>query len=623
MSIILLDEATISKIAAGEIIENPASIVKELLENSIDAEAKNIIVEIKGSPSEFIKISDDGLGMDREDLKLAFYRHSTSKLKNIQDLNNISSLGFRGEALASIAHIAKLEVLTKSKEEKVGSRAIVSNGEVNNLSHVGMPQGTTFYVRDIFYNTPVRKKYLKSDNTEFNYIYDVVQKISLSNSNISVKLIRDGKVIMSSIANNNIKNHIYSILGKDLTANLIPINFISHSYKITGFISNNKLYRSNRYHQYIYINGRYVRNLEISKKIEKYYYSLIPLNRFPVFILYIEIDPILIDVNIHPKKHEVKLSKDNNLIAILADLVEEALYPNRVIPNPLTLEEKNKNDYKNIFDLYNTKSSEDDYNLKEESSNEVENNFLDESKVNNNSNINLDGIENNVLINDFTNQYNSTMENKNAIELKKDEDSIKHKINYDLLNSKFVGIIFNTFIILEKSNEKFLYLIDQHAAHERILYEKYKKQFETSNALSQALLQPYILNLTPMQKNLIENNLDLFSNLGFDISDFGETEMVVREIPIIFGEAVKVNFIYEIIDSLERINNSTYEVDPYKIMKKACKAAIKAGDKISPIEVNALIKDLLNCENPYSCPHGRPTVIEVKKYDIEKIFLRE
>ena len=612
MSIILLDDATIAKIAAGEIIENPSSIVKELVENSIDANAKHIVVEIKDSVCNYIRVTDDGDGISEEDLELAFLRHSTSKLKNALDLLNIKSLGFRGEALASISHISKVEILTKALNTSIGIRAEVENGKIIKKNHIGLPVGTTFYVRDIFYNTPVRKKYLKSENTEFNNILDIVQKIALGNPNISIKLIKNGKIVLNSSATDNFSNHIYSILGKEFATNLIEFDLENDNFKIKGFISNNKLYRSNRFHQYIYINNRYVKNIDISKAIEKHYYTLIPLNRFPVFILYIDIDPSLVDINIHPKKNEVKLSNDNLLIEYLSEAIEDKLYPNRKIINPMPISNSVKEQTVNIFEIF-----EDNITQKSE-----KNNFIYDFNLEENNN------KNEYVCEDTENYYfdNYIEENKpnSDVDVKEinsflDEEKIDNKI----LEAKIIGTLFKTFIILEHSLLNKVYLIDQHAAHERVNYEKYKTQFENSEVISQLLLTPYIIDISLEEKEKLENNYDKFKALGFEIEYFGNLKLIIREVPILFGIASYENFIHDAISSLDKINKSIYEVDPYKIMKKACKASVKAGDHLSDLEIKELLKFLLNCENPYTCPHGRPTIIELNKKDIEKLFLRE
>ena len=627
MTIRLLDESTISKISAGEIIENPASIVKELLENAIDANSKNIVIEIKGSIGEYIRITDDGDGIKKEELPLAFLRHSTSKLRKVEDLFDIVSLGFRGEALASISHISHVEIMTKHKDEKVGIRAIVEHGEIIESNNVGLPAGTTFYIKDVFYNTPVRKKYLKNDISEFNFIQEVVQKIALSNNSVSIKLIRDGKIVLNTNKNLDLKNHIYNILGRDIASNLIEADFKSESYKVKAFFSNNKLYRSNRTHQYVYINGRYIKNLDISRRIERGYYSLIPLNRYPVFILYIEIDPILVDVNIHPKKHEVKLSKENNIIAILGEMLEEVLYPNRSIENPIDVSSEKSKSNTTVFDLFTNNKNENSEELV------IETNFIEQNKYAEDDKSLFDTLDDDAVIstlNESTNEY--SIQSTETIEMNDntmvDDNNTKEitdnsRIDYNLLNTRIVGTLFKTFIILEDSKNNKSFLVDQHAAHERIMYEKLKEQYKNSDISKQLLLSPEIIELSASEKNNVENNIELFKNIGFDIEAFGENSIIIREVPVLFGMPSYLNFIYDVINALNRDIDSSYDIDPYKIMKKACKAAVKAGDILSNIEINALLEDLIVCENPYTCPHGRPTVLEFTKKNLEKMFLRE
>lgn len=629
MSIVLLDDNTISKISAGEIIENPASVVKELLENSIDAGAKNITVEVKNSPTDFIRITDDGCGFKADEIELAFMRHSTSKLSKIEDLEELTTLGFRGEALASISSIAKIRLLTKNSEDLAGTSTKIENGKIIEQSNVGMPHGSTFYVEDIFYNTPVRKKFLRADNVEFNLIFDVIQKIALGNPQVSISYIRDGKTLLNSYKNSNYKNHILNVLGREIATNLIENSFSSENYKIRAYFSNNKLFRSSRNHQYIYINGRYVTNREISREIEKVYKSLIPLNRFPVFILFIDINSSLIDVNIHPKKHEVKLSNENNLIAILCEMVEEVLYPNRSIRE---IEDEPKVNL-NVFDIFDDKSNDNLINFKEPTY-EPSDNYIKEFDIDSQSfhenyqpfdvyeenadnNNDIDNIEDKTE--DFNNDYISSLEQFQ-------EDSFlndKEVIDSNLINTRIVGILFDTFIILENKNKDLIYLIDQHAAHERVMYEKYKKQYLNSNINSQVLLKPEIIELNASEYMKIEKNFHLFKDLGFSIDSFGENSIILREVPMIFGFPTYVSFIRDIIDSLDDKIYSNYQADMWKVMKRACLKAVKAGDTLSNMEVKELINSLIHCENPYTCPHGRPTIIDIKKTTIAKLFLRE
>lgn len=629
MSIVLLDDNTISKISAGEIIENPASVVKELLENSIDAGAKNITVEVKNSPTDFIRITDDGCGFKADEIELAFMRHSTSKLSKIEDLEELTTLGFRGEALASISSIAKIRLLTKNSEDLAGTSTKIENGKIIEQSNVGMPNGSTFYVEDIFYNTPVRKKFLRTDNVEFNLIFDVIQKIALGNPQVSISYIRDGKTLLNSYKNSNYKNHILNVLGREIATNLIENSFSSENYKIRAYFSNNKLFRSSRNHQYIYINGRYVTNREISREIEKVYKSLIPLNRFPVFILFIDINSSLIDVNIHPKKHEVKLSNENNLIAILCEMVEEVLYPNRSIRE---IEDEPKVNL-NVFDIFDDKSNDNLINFKEPAY-EPSDNYIKEFDIDNQSfhenyqpfdvyeenadnNNDIDNIEENTK--DFNNYNIPSLEQYQ-------EDSFlndKEVIDSNLINTRIVGILFDTFIILENKNKDLIYLVDQHAAHERVMYEKYKKQYLNSNINSQVLLKPEIIELNASEYMKIEKNFHLFKDLGFSIDSFGENSIILREVPMIFGFPTYVSFIRDIIDSLDDKIYSNYQADMWKVMKRACLKAVKAGDTLSNMEVKELINSLIHCENPYTCPHGRPTIIDIKKTTIAKLFLRE
>ena len=629
MSIVLLDDNTISKISAGEIIENPASVVKELLENSIDAGAKNITVEVKNSPTDFIRITDDGCGFKADEIELAFMRHSTSKLSKIEDLEELTTLGFRGEALASISSIAKIRLLTKNSKDLAGTSSKIENGKIIEQSNVGMPNGSTFYVEDIFYNTPVRKKFLRADNVEFNLIFDVIQKIALGNPQVSISYIRDGKTLLNSYKNSNYKNHILNVLGREIATNLIENSFSSENYKIRAYFSNNKLFRSSRNHQYIYINGRYVTNREISREIEKVYKSLIPLNRFPVFILFIDINSSLIDVNIHPKKHEVKLSNENNLIAILCEMVEEVLYPNRSIRE---IEDEPKVNL-NVFDIFDDKSNDNLINFKEPAY-EPSDNYIKEFDIDSQSfhenyqpfdvydenadnNNDIDNIDDKTE--DFNNDYISILKQFK-------EDSFlndKEVIDSNLINTRIVGILFDTFIILENKNKDLIYLVDQHAAHERVMYEKYKKQYLNSNINSQVLLKPEIIELNASEYMKIEKNFHLFKDLGFSIDSFGENSIILREVPMIFGFPTYVSFIRDIIDSLDDKIYSNYQADMWKVMKKACLKAVKAGDTLSNMEVKELINSLIHCENPYTCPHGRPTIIDIKKTTIAKLFLRE
>lgn len=616
----LLDEATISKIAAGEIIENSASIVKELVENSIDAGADDILIEIRGESTSYIKVSDNGSGFAEEDIEVAFLRHSTSKLEKIEDLEKIRTLGFRGEALASISNISKIKLMTKRQEDLAGNSILIENGKIIKKNKVGMPKGTTFVISDVFYNTPVRKKFLRKDLTEINNIIDIVQKIALSNNNIKFTLIRDGKTILNTGSDKDPINRIFSILGSEIASSINEGSFESENYKIKGFFSDNKLFRSNRDSQYIFVNGRFIRNINISRAVEKNYHSLIPLNRYPVFVLYIGIDPKLIDVNIHPKKNEIKISNENILNSILTEVVEDVIFPNRSIRE---IEIEDKKESINVFDIFEDEESdepepqENETNLKsiweieKETKDEALHNSFNEDVVLYRDKGNLDLIEDKKIIKEEHEERNFLF------------NDAKSKIDEKLLNTRIAGVLFKTYILLENQRDDITYLVDQHAAHERVNYEKFLHMYLNSEITSQILLKPEIIELNQIEYDKILNYLELFTELGFKIEDFGDKSVVLREVPMIFGLPTYVNFIRDIIDSLDKEISSNYEADLYKIMKKACKASVKAGDDLSDLEIKSLIKDLKNCENPYTCPHGRPTVVEVSKHTISKLFLRE
>ncbi|QQT90925.1 DNA mismatch repair endonuclease MutL [Peptoniphilus harei] len=620
----LLDEQTISKIAAGEIIENSASIVKELVENSIDAGTDDILIELRGESTNYIKVSDNGSGFSEDDLELAFLRHSTSKLQVIEDLEKIRTLGFRGEALASISNISKIKLMTKREEDLAGNSLIIENGKILKKNKVGMPKGTTFIINDVFYNTPVRKKFLRKDSTEINNIIDIVQKIALSNNNIKFTLIRDGKTILNTGSDKDPINRIFSILGSEIASSLNEGKFESENYKIRGFFSNNKLFRSNRDSQYIFVNGRFIRDINISRAIEKNYNSLIPLNRYPVFVLYIDIDPKLIDVNIHPKKNEIKISNENILTALLSEVVEEVIYPNRSI-REIELEDKKEN--VNVFDIF------DDEDDTEETSDLIE---KEDSRNNNLKSLweiekdeDIKSQDNNSF-NEEALLYSEDVTKDNASDSKIEGeeknflfDDGASRIDEDLLNTRISGVLFKTYILLENQRDGKVFVVDQHAAHERVNYEKFLKMYLNSEISSQILIKPEIIELNQIEYDKILTYFDLFNELGFKIEDFGDRSIVLREVPMIFGLPTYVDFIRDIIDSLDKDISSNYEADMYKIMRKACKASVKAGDDLSDIEIEALIRDLKNCENPYTCPHGRPTIVEVSKHTISKLFLRE
>lgn len=604
----LLEKHVIQKIAAGEVIERPASIVKELIENSLDAKAKSITVEIKDGGKSYIRVTDDGDGIHEKDVELAFTRHSTSKLSNIDDLYNIMTLGFRGEALSSISSISKVELLTKTKEANAGIHVFIEDGEIKSMERIGSAKGTTMIIRDIFYNLPVRKKFLRSDSAEGNSISDIINRIALGNYKCSFKMIKDNKVVINSNSGANIKENIYSILGKDMVKELIPIEYEDAYLKVYGYISNNNLYRSNRNHQYFYLNGRYIVNHQLANAIERNYTTNIPNNKRPIYIIFIDIDPNEVDVNIHPTKQEVKFGDVSKVYDIIYNIVKDTLSKSI---SPHKISRKNNSDLKDIPKLFSLKEEYKDKELiikdltytgytNKDSLSEDDYNFVD-TEINEYSGVNIEFIE----------------------EASPDQ-GMSGKINLleEIKTSTFVGSFLNTYLLLENRKKDRLYIIDQHAAHERILYEMIKKEYKNESVNVQKLIIPEVLELTNNEFNLVFDNIDVFNSLGFEITEFGHNAVQIRGVPFVFGKPNARNLFLEILDNIDNNIKSSYEVKLDKIMKLSCTNAVKSGDYLEDIEIDSLIKDLLLCENPFNCPHGRPTIIEVSKNEIEKQFLR-
>lgn len=602
-----LTSDTISKIAAGEIIEEPASIVKELLENSIDAQSSQIQIEILNSPASYIRITDNGIGMSQEEIELSVLRHATSKIQSIEDLNNSKTLGFRGEALPSINQVSELEIISRSCDQDYAIRLVYQFGKKILREKIGAPIGTTIKVKNIFENLPVRKKFLKASKVQWANIVEVVEKIALGVPGVSISLSKDHRQVFKSSSSQNYENHLYSILGKQIVQHLQAISFKS-SYKIQGFFGDNQLYRASRIHEYIYINGRYVRNLQISKAIEGIYRSKIPLQKFPIFVLYIEIDPQLVDVNIHPKKHEVKLSNENKLIPILQELLSQN-FSGAKIPDVQNIKSPEpKKDPLDLLNLYGQSKKEVQSSKKEEKEYVEEINFIKEKSL---SKIEILPS----LDQDLANYSDYASEEEEDYSK---PDPAKTWIQ-SLLETRYIGQIFKTYLLFQAKED--IYLIDQHAAHERILYEKYLYEFSHEAIDRQILLNPELIKTTKYARVILENNQTSFQELGFVYDFFGEDSILLREVPFIFGEPSSVSFIQNLIDHLSTVDNK-YDFNRYDIMRKACRSAIKAHDPLTGIEVDALIQQLISCKDPYTCPHGRPSVLKISQRELEKLFLR-
>lgn len=612
----LLSEETIIKIAAGEIIENPSSIIKELVENSIDANSETINIEIGNNGKDYIKVRDDGIGFKREDLKLAFKRHTTSKISNIKDLDEALTLGFRGEALSSIANVSNVVVITKTKEDSVGTLVKINhNGDIISMEDIVTNNGTTIICKDLFDNIPVRKKYLESKNYEVNKTNDIITRLSLSHTDISFEYIKDDKLVLKTNRNAEQINNIYSVLGKNVAENLLEFSCNEESFSVKGFISNNNLYKSNRNNQFIFVNNRSITDNGISRGIEKQYNSIIPLNRYPVFLLYINIDSELIDINIHPKKDVIKFLNIEEIINTLSREVHNKLFKNLKI---FEVQTKNK-DSKNIFNKYYTNDSD---NFISNSDNIIkfkdlsyENNFVsdevneiytDDKREDNNSQV-VTPSENVLVENDFEDIF---------FEKEKSERKI-------LVNGyRHIGNLFLQYILLEDNVEKSLYILDHHAAHERINYEKLIKDYEKNNIPTQNLISGFLVELTNNEFDLVISIKDKLNSVGIEIEEFGDYSIIIRSIPAYIENIDPERLIRDIIDSSNKLEHSIYDIDPYTIMKKACSASIKTGDNVSKLDVVKLIEMLDKCNMPFTCPHGRPTLVKITKNQLDKEFFR-
>ncbi|WP_058260346.1 DNA mismatch repair endonuclease MutL [Fenollaria timonensis] len=644
----VLSKETVEKIAAGEVIERPVSVVKELVENSIDAGATNIIIKIYDGGKRKISISDNGSGINREDVNLAFIKHSTSKIENVDDLYRIHTMGFRGEALASIKAISNVTLISKTEDEEIGSKISFFNGN-KRIENISTNKGTSIIVEDIFYNIPARKKFLKKDTYESNLINDLLYRLAIANPSIGFKYMNNDKLIFDLFSDQSLYERINSLYGYDTAINMKEVNIESDKFKIRGYISNNLLYRSNKKNQLLYINNRTVKNDAINKVINEAYKSTIPLNRFPVFFLFIDIDPSMLDVNIHPAKTEVKIQDMDELLILLNSNLK------RVINSDVELkiafsdkkDEREEETKLNIVEKDEEASDaavrityEDDTRAQDKAVYAKSNDTEYDDEFINNERIDID--QNNADIpvfddDEFTNEIN-LLQNRNK-DIKKSSQEYeeilifderteddKNRIVMDDINIldayKIEGVLFNTFILLYDYNNDFVVMIDQHAAHERILYEEFSEKFKNSKVNSQYIEGLSPIKLTVNEEETIKENMDLLNKFGFTIDIYPDHNVVVRSIPIIFGGNYSLDLIKDIIGILDEEKTNIYDYKVEKIMKYACKNAIKAGDKISNIEIDKLIEDLKKCKYPTTCPHGRPSMIILKKNMIEKMFYR-
>ena len=633
--IAVLDQQTIDKIAAGEVIERPSSVVKELVENAIDAGATAVTVEIRDGGISFLRVTDNGSGIERDQVALAFLRHSTSKIRAVEDLFHISSLGFRGEALSSIAAIAMVELITKTRDADAGVRYVIEGGVEKKVEDIAAPEGTTFLVRSLFYNTPARRKFLKTPMTEAGYISDLMERLALSHPEISFQFINNGQTKLHTSGNHNLKDVIYHIYGRDVAANLAEVDVMQGAVKITGFIGKPVISRGNRGYENYFINGRYVKSSIIAKGIEDAYRTFMMQHKYPFTVLHFAIDGNLLDVNVHPTKMELRFSNQEALYHFVQEAVREALTRRELIPEvKLTEEEKKpvtviptkselvksqKPERSTQRRVPAPASTPQERNLeyfmaqmKKRVTEEFQEKKQEEEAA----------IHSNEELKKLTEQPQAVREAGDYQTEPQQLELFEHKLLDPATKSeiRIIGQLFDTYWLVQ-FEDKF-YMIDQHAAHEKVLYERTLKSLETKEMTSQMVSPPLILTLTMQEAQRLEEYLHYFTELGFEIEPFGGKEYAVSAVPAnLFGIAEKDLFL-ELLGSLDDMGSKDSHLILEKIASMSCKAAVKGNQRMSAAEAKALIEELLALDNPYNCPHGRPTIISMTKQEIEKKFKR-
>lgn len=687
--IVLLDELTINKIAAGEVIERPASVVKELVENSIDAGATNITVEIQNGGISKIRIIDNGSGMSKDDLEFAFERHATSKIRKAADLENVKSMGFRGEALASIAAIAHVELVSKTEDDNIGHKIVVEGGKILEIEDSASQKGTTITVSNLFFNTPVRYKFLKKDFTEAGYIEDAVTRIAIANPNIAIKLINGNKTIIQTNGNGDLKTVIYTIYGKEIAEGLLKVNYEYEGIKVTGAIGKPEIARNNRSYQMFFVNKRYIKDKTLSAGVEQAFKGLIPIGKYGVVVLNIEIEPNKIDVNVHPTKLEIRFQEEQKVFKAIYHSVKDTLLKGDLVKEverepvveeqklevnqePVKLEEnqikteqvvepkvetedikksgfmglfkKKEKDADEFIENYSTNTLQEILAQKsagqpeeveiptQEQKNKMED-MIEKQKELENPKVEEPTSK------DFDEMYVKTFgklpetqkieENSNKIDVKtlKEVENIsvfEEKENYNTIPKyKFIGALFSTYLVIEMKDE--IYIIDQHAAHERVMYEKVKKNFYNNMEKdSQIMLLPDIIELSHKERAIVKENTDLFKKAGFIIEEFGDNTIRLIGVPSLCMDLDTKELFLEILDEIDTVAiTAKQEKEDKFISTIACKAAVKANMKLTNEEVDTLMRQLLVLPNPFTCPHGRPTAIKMTRYDIERKFNRK
>lgn len=664
----ILDSNTIDQISAGEVVERPSSVVKELVENAIDAGAEHITVEIKDGGTTLIRVTDDGSGIDKSQLKKVFMRHATSKIQTAQDLDTVMSLGFRGEAISSISAVCQVELMTKTAESLTGFRVCVNGGGMDDIEEVGLPNGTTILVRNIFFNTPVRRKFLKTPQTEGSYIADLMQHIALSKPDVAIQFIANGQTKFYTSGNGDIKEIIYRIYGKDVASQVIPVEATENGMKITGYIGKPILNRSNRGYETFFVNGRYIKSAMIAGAVEEGYRTFLMQHKYPFVVLHFTVDPSRIDVNVHPTKMDIRINEPATVLSFIANAVKDAITGKSLVQpmqlNPFEREkgavqrekeltksipqpfEKNRlvkenSGYHAAAKNETTQETKSDIELrtKQEINSEVKPErkieIKPETDEKRGTSISEKSLANKLLGIAQEGQKNMPAQPKlhtgNVIKQKEmviiekpqqmemfSEEDLKQQ---EIENFRLVGQVFDTYWIIELSEK--IYFVDQHAAHEKVMFERLMQHYRNKEVMSQQLNPPVAIVLTPKEKTVFIEHKEDFEALGFIVDEFGEDAYALRGVPVdLYGCNEKELFI-SVLDELMILPiKRDAQTVLMKIASMSCKAAVKGNMVISAMEAKELMKELLACDNPYNCPHGRPTIISMTKYEMEKKFKR-
>lgn len=614
-NIAILNQETIDKIAAGEVVERPCSVVKELVENAIDAGSTAITVEIKEGGISFIRITDNGCGIERDQVAVAFYRHSTSKIRSAEDLLTVKSLGFRGEALSSISAVARVELITKTYDELTGTRYVIEGSKELSNEEIGAPDGTTFIVKDLFYNVPARRKFLKTAQTEGSYISDMVEKLALSHPDISFKFINNNQTKLHTSGNGNRKDIIYHIFGREISSSLLEVKHECEYFKVEGFIGKPVITRGNRNYENYFINGRYVKSNILSRAIEEAYKSFLMQHQYPFTVLYFTFFSEL-DVNVHPTKMELRFDNNNEIYVELCDTIYAILSHKEMIPEvPVDSTPAPKK----IVHEY-----------KEPIPEPFEKRRINEVRAAESRSVYGQSVTSTVKNYSATEPAAKAPETSTAYEPAQVVTGTQQTLgDYDKVflteSSKkqfsIIGQLFKTYWLIEFEDK--LYIIDQHAAHEKILYEKTMARLANKDFTSQRISPPIVMTLDARESEMLEKYRPQIEQFGYEVEHFGGKEYMISAIPDnLFNIDMKDLFIEMLDDFSNATGRQTPDIITEKVASMSCKAAVKGNDKLTLPEINKLIDELLSLDNPYNCPHGRPTIISMSKYEIEKKFKR-